>query len=132
MYQNEQYVIEALRNGAAGYMLKEGTAAELIHAIREVLAGHRYLSPALAERAITDYIQKPEPAGSDPYAGLTNRERLVLQLAAEGLTSTEIATKLFISPRTAETHRANFMRKLLLHSQTDLVRFAIRRSIIAP
>jgi DNA-binding NarL/FixJ family response regulator len=131
MHADEPYVMEALRNGAAGYVLKDCTAADLVQAVRTVMAGRRYLSPALAERALTGYVEHPGASELDVYETLTNRERLVLQLAAEGKTSGEIATSLFISPRTAETHRANLMRKLGLRSQTDLVRFAIRRGIIA-
>ena len=132
MHADEPYVMEALRNGASGYVLKDCTAADLVQAVRTVVAGRRYLSPALAERALTGYVEHPGESELDVYDTLTNRERLVLQLAAEGKTSAEIATALFISPRTAETHRANLMRKLGLRSQTDLVRFAIRRGILAP
>lgn len=131
MHADEPYVMEALRNGAAGYVLKDCTGGDLVQAVRAVAAGRRYLSPVLAERAITGYVERPGESDLDVYETLTNRERLVLQLAAEGKTSAEIATALFISPRTAETHRANLMRKLSLRSQTDLVRFAIRRGIIS-
>lgn len=131
MHADEPYVMEALRNGACGYVLKDCTAADLVQAVRTVAAGRRYLSPILAERALTGYVEHPGASDLDVYETLTNRERLVFQLAAEGKTSGEIATALFISPRTAETHRANLMRKLSLRSQTDLVRFAIRRGIIA-
>ena len=131
MHADEPYVMEALRNGACGYVLKDCTAADLVQAVRTVAAGRRYLSPVLAERALTGYVEHPGASDLDVYETLTNRERLVFQLAAEGKTSGEIATALFISPRTAETHRANLMRKLSLRSQTDLVRFAIRRGIIA-
>jgi two-component system, NarL family, response regulator NreC len=131
MHADEPYVMEALRNGASGYVLKDCTSADLVEAVRTVAAGRRYLSPILAERALTGYVEHPGESELDVYETLTNRERLVLQLAAEGKTSGEIATALFISPRTAETHRANLMRKLNLRSQTDLVRFAIRRGIIA-
>ena len=130
MHADEPYVMEALRNGAAGYVLKDSTGGDLVKAVREVNAGKRYLSPTLAERAVNGYLEKPGESDLDIYDTLTNRERLVLQLAAEGNTSGEIATKLFISPRTAETHRANLMRKLGLRSQTDLVRFAIRKKVI--
>jgi DNA-binding NarL/FixJ family response regulator len=129
MHADEPYVMEALRNGASGYVLKDCTAADLVQAVRTVVAGRRYLSPMLAERALTGYVEHPGESELDVYDTLTNRE---LQLAAEGKTSAEIATALFISPRTAETHRANLMRKLGLRSQTDLVRFAIRRGILAP
>ena len=131
MHADEPYVMEALRNGASGYVLKDCTAVDLVQAVRPVAAGRRYLSPALAERALTGYVEHPGASDLDVYDTLTNRERLVFQLAAEGKTSAEIASALFISPRTAETHRANLMRKLSLRSQTDLVRFAIRRGIIA-
>ena len=131
MHADEPYVMEALRNGACGYVLKDCTAADLVQAVRTVAAGRRYLSPVLAERALTGYVEHPGASDLDVYETLTNRERLVFQLAAEGKTSAEIAAALFISPRTAETHRANLMRKLSLRSQTDLVRFAIRRGIIS-
>ncbi len=131
MHDDEPYVMEALRYGASGYLLKDCTPKELVHAIREVAAGRHYLTPVLAERAITGYVQRPGQSTEDVVETLTKRERMVLQLAAEGLTSAEIAKKLFISPRTAETHRANIMRKLELRSQTDLVKFAIRKGIIS-
>jgi two-component system, NarL family, response regulator NreC len=131
MHADEPYVVEAMRNGALGYVLKDGTADELVKAVRDVRAGKRYLSPALTRRTLTDHLRRSSgEIQVDLYETLTNRERLVLQLAAGGLTSSQIASRLFISPRTAETHRANFMRKLALRSQTDLVRFAIRRKII--
>jgi len=131
MHADEPYVVEALRSGALGYVLKECTAANLIEAIQSVASGKRYLSPALAERALAAFFQNPSEPGLDPYETLTERERLILQLAAEGLSNPDIGRKLFISPRTAESHRANLMRKLGLHSQTDLVRYAIRRQIIS-
>jgi DNA-binding NarL/FixJ family response regulator len=131
MHPDEPYVMEALRNGASGYVLKECTAAELVQAVRSVASGRRYLSPALAERALTGYVEHPGQSDLDVYDTLTNREREILQLAAAGKTSAEIGRSLFISPRTAETHRANLMRKLCLRSQTDLVRYAIRKGIIS-
>lgn len=130
MHADEPYVMEALRNGACGYVLKDATATDLASAVRTVAAGRRYLSPVLAERAISGYVTHPGESDLDVYDTLTNREREILQLAAEGKTSVEIGKTLFISPRTAETHRANLMRKLSLRSQTDLVRFAIRKKII--
>jgi two-component system response regulator NreC len=130
MHANEAYVLEALRNGAAGYVLKDSSAADLVHAVREVVAGRRYLSSPLSERAIEAYIQKATDVTSDPYEMLTNREREVLHLAAEGYTNAEIADQLSISPRTAETHRANLMHKLGLRTHTDLIRYALRRGIL--
>ena len=130
MHANEAYVLEALRNGAAGYVLKDASAAELVQAVREVAAGRRYLSSPLSERAIEAYVGKAQETTLDRYETLTTREREVLHLVAEGHTNAEIAARLSISPRTAETHRANMMRKLGLQTQTDLIRYALRRGII--
>ena len=130
MHADEAYVLETLRNGASGYVLKDSSADDLVRAVREVEAGRRYLSPPLSERAIEAYTRKAQETSMDPYEELTNREREVLHLAAEGHSSTEIAERLSISSRTVETHRANMMRKLDLHSQTDLIRYALKRGII--
>jgi DNA-binding NarL/FixJ family response regulator len=130
MHAEEAYVIEALRNGALGYVLKDSTPAELVTAVRTVVSGKRYLSPPLVEVAIHGYIERPGDSDLDAYDALTSRERVILQMAAEGHNNPAIAKKLFVSVRTVETHRANLLRKLALHSQTDLVRFAIRRGII--
>lgn len=130
MYTNDAYVFEALKNGASGYVLKDSQASDLIQAVHEVIAGRRYLSPPLSERALELYMRRVESVPDDPYELLTDREREVLQLVAEGCTSAEIATRLFISPRTAEGHRANLMRKLGLQNHTDLVRFALKRGIL--
>jgi two-component system, NarL family, response regulator NreC len=130
MHSDEPYVVEALRSGALGYILKDCTVASLVEAIQTVAVGKRYLSPALAERALESYFQEPHQLGLDQYETLTRRERLVLQLAAEGLSNPDLGRKLFVSPRTVESHRANLMRKLGLRSQTDLVRYAIRKKII--
>ena len=129
MHNDEPYVIEALRAGAAAYLLKGSESEEIGAALKEVLAGRRYLSAPLSEWAINALATRT-PDASDPLATLSPREREVLQLAAEGLGNPEIAEKLFISPRTAETHRTNLMRKLGLQTQTDLVRFAIRKGLI--
>lgn len=130
MYASESYVMEAMSNGAAGYVVKDATTAELVRAVREVAHGRRYLSPPLSERAIDAYIQKAKGIHFDPYETLTTREREVLHLAAEGHSNPETAKRLFISPRTVEVHRANLMRKLDLHTQTDLIRYALRRGIL--
>ena len=130
MHANEAYVLEALKNGASAYVLKDSSVIELVRAVREVAAGRRYLSPPLSERAIETYIQKAQELTLDAYETLTNREREVLHLAAEGHSNPEIADRLSISSRTVETHRANMMRKLDLHSQTDLIRYALQRGII--
>lgn len=130
MHADEAYVLEALRNGAVGYVLKDASASGLVRAVREVDAGRRYLSPPLSERAIETYVRKAKDAPIDRYDTLTTREREVLQLVAEGHTNAEIADRLSISVRTAETHRANMMDKLDLHSHTALIRYALRRGVI--
>lgn len=130
MYSNEAYVLEALSNGASAYVLKDSTSEDLVHAVREAAAGRRYLSPPLSDRAIEVYQQKARSTTVDRYETLTVREKEVLHLAAEGQTSAEIAARLGISVRTAETHRSNLMHKLDLHTQADLIRFAIRRGIV--
>ncbi len=129
MHNDEPYVIEALRSGASAYILKGSESEEIVRATQEVLAGRRFLSAPLTDWAITALAVKT-PDTSDAYTSLSPREREVLQLGAEGLSNAEIAEKLFISARTAETHRANLMRKLNLQSQTDLVRYTIRRGLI--
>jgi two-component system, NarL family, response regulator NreC len=131
MHADESYVLAALRNGAAGYVLKNAGMDDLLRAIRAVVAGQVYLSAPLTERAMLAYVERARDSGGDSYDALTPREREVLHLVAEGYTSAEIAEKLSISPRTAEIHRTNLMRKLDLHSQTDLVRYALRRGIIS-
>jgi DNA-binding NarL/FixJ family response regulator len=131
MYASEAYVLEAMKNGAAGYVLKDSTAADLVKAIREVAAGRRYLSSPLSERAIEVYIESAKGTTLDLYDTLTTREREVFQMVVEGRTNAEIAERLMISPRTVETHRANLTRKLGLRTQTELVRYALRRGILS-
>lgn len=131
MYANEAYVLEALSNGASAYVLKDSSSADLVHAVREAAAGRKYLSPPLSDRAIEVYQEKARAATLDRYDTLTAREREVMHLAAEGRTSAEVAARLGISARTAETHRSNLMHKLDLHTQADLIRYALRRGIVA-
>ncbi|MEP6788028.1 MAG: response regulator transcription factor [Acidobacteriota bacterium] len=131
MYDDEGFVLEALSNGVSGYVLKDAGSADLIHAVREVKGGHRYLSPSLSDRAIDTYENMNRAGTTDKYETLTAREREVLHLSAEGLTSNRIAIRLGISVRTAETHRSNVMHKLDIHTQADLTRYAIRRGIIS-
>lgn len=131
MHSDEPYVIESLRAGAMAYILKGSESQEILQALKEVQNGRRFLSATLSEWAINALVAKPAD-DADPLQSLTQRERMVVQLAAEGQNNTQIAEKLFISPRTAETHRTNLLRKLGLHTQTDLVRFAIRKGLIQP
>ncbi len=130
MHTNDAYVLEAFKNGASGYVLKDSQAGDLINAVLSVISGKRYLSPPLSETELELYAVRVESAPVDPYELLTAREREVLQLVAEGRTSAEIASQLFISPRTVEGHRANLMRKLGLQNHTEIVKYALKRGIL--
>jgi len=130
IHTNEAYVLEALRNGAAAYVLKDASPDDFVQAVREVAAGRRYLSAPFSERAIEAYVAKAKSAQLDVYETLTTREREVLHLVAEGRTAPQIASLLCISPRTVEVHRANMMHKLDLHSRSELIRYALRRGIL--
>ncbi|MEX2147110.1 MAG: response regulator transcription factor [Candidatus Rokuibacteriota bacterium] len=130
MYSGEHYVIEALRSGACGYVLTQARSSELIRAVRKGAAGHRYLSAPLSEHPIEVWLQRARSRALDPYEALTSREREVFNLVSEGHSSAAIARRLAISRRTAESHRANVMRKLRLKNQIDLIRFAITRGIL--
>lgn len=130
MKSDEAYVLEAMKNGAAGYILKQSDVNDVVKAVRVVMAGETYLSPQLSQRAIDQFRDKQAAATTDPYDSLTTREREVLQLAAQGRTNAEIADALVISRRTVEMHRANLMHKLALRTQTDLVRYAVWRGIL--
>ncbi len=132
MYGNEGYVLEALQAGVKGYVLKGSTSEDLVRAIREAVAGRHYLSPPLSETAIQAYMAKSQGSAMDPYDTLTTREREVLHLAAQGCNNAEIAGRLYISRRTVEVHRASMMQKLNLNNQTELIRYALQRGILAP
>src|SRR5437867_8888478 len=126
---DDLFVAEAIKSGAAGYVVKEDSFSELLNAIQTVLKGQRYLSRKLDSKKINRLLER---FGSNlPQETLTAREHEVLEMAAEGLTSAQIGNLLSISPRTVEMHRGNLMRKLGLRSQADLVRFAIRNHIVA-
>jgi two-component system, NarL family, response regulator NreC len=131
MHIAESFVLEALKGGAAGFVPKDAPSTELVRAIREVAAGRRYLSPPLSDAVIAAYVDKAKEGVVDVYDTLTRREREVLYLAAQGLTSKEVARRLDVSPRTAESHRANLMKKLGLKGQTDLVRYALNRGLLS-
>ena len=130
LYEDESYVINALQYGANGYVLKDSSVTDLVQAVRYAMVGRRFLSQPLEERAINVYIQHAQTTQFDNYNLLTNREREVLHLSAEGLSGPQIAARLSISPRTVETHRANLMHKLGLRSQEDLVNYAIIHKIL--
>ncbi len=128
MHTEEGFVLEALRAGIRGYVVKTEAAADLVRAIHEVSRGRVYLSPAISQTVIEGYLAKAE-LPSDP---LTAREREVLQLVAEGKTSKEIAQLLGVSAKTVETHRSRIMERLGIHDTAGLVRYAIRRGLIQP
>jgi two-component system, NarL family, response regulator NreC len=130
MYAKEAYVAESFKYGAIGYVLKGSDASEIILAIRNAMQNSRYLSPPFTELAIETYLKNTTEETIDLYDTLTNRERQVLSLAAKGLSSSDIAQQLNISPRTVESHRAKFMHKLNLSNHTDLIRFALRKGLI--
>lgn len=130
LHGSNAFVVTALMNGATGYVLKGSEEENLVRAVREGVAGRRFLSPPVTERAIDAYIEQAKAAPVDPHETLTAREREVLHLAAEGKTGGEIAARLHISHRTVENHRANVMRKLGLKNQSELVRHALRRGLI--
>jgi two-component system, NarL family, response regulator NreC len=128
MQDEPRYVREAFEAGASGYVLKEAADAEVVAAIREVAKGGRYVNPELGARLIAAESEERKRADEDP---LSEREREVLRLLALGHTNQEIAEQLYISVRTAETHRAHIMQKLRLSSRAELVRFALDQGLLA-
>jgi two-component system, NarL family, response regulator NreC len=129
MQDDPRYVREAFEAGASGYVLKEAADAEVVAAIREVAAGGRYVHPELGARLIAAESEERRRAEEDP---LSDREREVLRLLALGHTNQEIAKQLYISVRTAETHRAHIMQKLRLSSRAELVRYALAEGLLEP
>jgi two-component system, NarL family, response regulator NreC len=127
MQDDPRYVHEAFSAGASGYVLKEAADSEVVGAIREVAAGHRYVHPALGARLVAAEAAARRKAEEDP---LSEREREVLRLLALGHTNQEIAKTLYISVRTAETHRAHIMQKLRLSTRAELVRYAISEGLL--
>ena len=129
MYDSEEYIRAALSAGAQGYVLKDSTRSELIHAMRAVLAGQRHLCPRSSARVVRSYLGEPEPL--TPLAsGVTGREREILGMIAAGLPNKRIARELGRSVKTIEKHRANLMRKLHLHNVADITRFAMESGLL--
>ncbi|MDQ7849574.1 MAG: response regulator transcription factor [Armatimonadota bacterium] len=133
MHEDESYVFQLLKAGASGYVLKRGAAQDLVQAIRSAARGEAFLYPSVARSVLADYLKRVE-AGEERHRfdGLTEREREILALIAEGLSNQEIAQKLFISIKTVQTHRTHIMEKLDLHNRAQLVRYAIRKGLIEP
>src|SRR4029079_16355096 len=132
MHLNEAYVIEALQAGAAGYLLKDSADSDLILGISAVGGGKSYFSPAVAKVMLDDYVRHLTDRGvTDRYELLSEREREVFQLVAEGHSNKEIAELLSLSPTTVETHRGHVLQKLDVHNTAELVLYAVRRGIIS-
>ena len=131
MHADEAYVTQILRAGATGYLLKDSADVDLIQAVAAVAKGTSFFSPAIARVMLDDYVQKLAEKGvTDRYESLSEREREIFQLIAEGKANKEIAALLSISPSTVETHRARIMEKLDLHSAAEIVLYAVRRGVI--
>jgi len=127
-YDNKEYVLSAIKAGAAGYVPKRALGSELVSAVRAVNRGESFLYPSAAAALIDDYRRQASTA--DPYEQLTPREREILKLIAEGHTSREIAENLFISLKTVTGHRAKIMEKLGLRNRTELFKFAVRKGLL--
>lgn len=131
MHSDRRFVAGMLSAGAYGYLLKDCTFDELVEAIRSVVAGRRYLSPAVTGVVVDDYVRRLTKEESVPCSVLTAREREVLQLLAEGKSTKEMASQLHVSVKTIETHRQKIMEKLGLHSVAELTKYAIREGLVS-
>lgn len=132
MHAEEAYITQALQAGAAGYLLKDSADTDLIRAVTDVAAGRSFFSPAVAKVMLDDYVRHLSDKGIvDRYETLSEREREIFQLIAEGHSNKEIAELLSISPATVETHRARILQKLDLHNTAEVVLYAVRRGVIS-
>jgi len=129
MYSDEAYVTQMMKAGATGYLLKDSAGVDLLEAVQAVAQGKSYFSPAVARLMLDDYARQ-RGTDDDRYESLSDREREIFQLIAEGKANKEIAALLFISLSTVETHRARIMEKLDLHSAAEIVLHAVRRGVI--
>jgi len=133
MHTDESYIVKALDAGARGYLLKDNADEDIERAIRSVAVGKPYFSPAIARALLADDVRLMRKRGvQDSYDLLTEREREILQLLAEGISNKEAAAILNLSPYTVETHRTNMMQKLGLHNTAEIVLYAVRKGIITP
>ena len=132
MYADEEFLVRALTAGVKGYLLKDSVQADLLRAVRAVATGRSFFSPAIAQTLAEDYIRQLQHKGlEDSYDLLTEREREILQLLAEGKSNKEVAAVLNVSPYTVETHRTHLMQKLNLHNTAEIVLYAVRKKIVA-
>lgn len=129
MHQEDEYVLQAVRAGASGYLVKDSASAELLAAVRSLHAGRGHFGPQ-ASKALAQQLQHPGRSAEDPYGRLTTREREVFHLVAEGLTTKEVARKLEISVKTAENHRGRVLDKLDMRNSAELVRYALRKGLL--
>ena len=132
MHENQQYLMQIVKSGATGAVLKRSAGTELLTAIRAAATGQSYFSPTIASMMLEDYRVRLSDDGVEDPEILTEREREVLQLVAEGKTNQEIADSLFVSIKTVQTHRGHIMEKLGVHDRTDLVKYAIRTGMVTP
>lgn len=130
MHEEEEYVLHLVRAGAAGYLVKDSAASELLEAVRALRDGRTYFGQHAAKVLAEQYLRPGGPP-EDPYGALTPREREVLHLVADGKTTKEVAQSLGISPKTAENHRTRLMEKLGVHNTAELVRYAVRRGLVS-
>lgn len=130
VHDSEAYVFQMLQAGAVGYVLKRAAAPEVIRAVKAAHRGEALLHPSVAKLLIQDYLTRAERGEEVTYDKVSEREREILKLIAEGLTNKEIAEKLFLSVKTVQAHRANLMRKLGLHDRVELVKYALRKGIV--
>ncbi|GAC1454435.1 MAG: response regulator transcription factor [Gemmatimonadaceae bacterium] len=131
MYADEEYLVRAVTAGVRGYLLKDSAEPDLVRAVRAVADGKTFFSPAIADMLFDDYVLRLQRHElQDSYDLLTDRERQVLQLLAEGMTNKEVAATLTLGVSTVETHRLNLMQKLNLHNTAELVLYAVRKKIL--
>lgn len=132
MHSDESYLMRALTAGAKGYLLKDSAEEDLLRAVRAVAQGRPFFSPVIAQALLEDYVRQLQQRGlQDTYELLTDREKQILQLLAEGKSNKEVATLLDLSPYTVETHRTHLMQKLNLHNTAEIVLYAVRKKIIS-
>jgi DNA-binding NarL/FixJ family response regulator len=130
MYDNEQFLFEALKTGASGYVLKSGADDDIVEACRAAMRGHSFLYPSAVNTLVRDFLERSDKA--EDYDPLTPRELEVLKLIAEGKTTKEIAELLVLSVKTVERHRADILHRLGMRDRVDVTRYAIRRGLIEP
>lgn len=131
MHENEAYLFRTIKAGGSGYVLKKAADTELLDAIHQVMEGGAFLRPSVTKALVQDYLERVETGEeTDSYGLLTERERQILKLIAEGFTNQEMAKMLVISVRTVETHRAHLMDKLGMHTRSELVKYALRKGLL--